>query len=598
MSKPSFFTELKRRNVLRAAALYIGAAWALSQGVAQILPVFDFPNWVVRWFVIAAMIGFPFAMLFSWFYEWTSQGIVRESEVAPEESVTRETGRKMDRWIFAVMALAIVLLLANTFVPHKDVATAARQAKVPMPGKSIAVLPLTNLSGDPKNDYFSDGITEEILDALTQLPALKVAARTSTFAFKGKNQDLRRIGQELGVANVLEGSVQTAGDQVRINVELVDTASGNQLWSEHYDRKMTNLFAVEDEISRAIVQTLQVRLESGDERELVGGRTRDPRAHDLYLRGLSLLPGRGPGLRDAATYFEQAVAIDPTYAQAWASLALTYSLFPGYQLADWKTADEKAKAAAQRAMTLDPGLAESHVAMSFAEINRMQLGAAEQEYRKALAINPGSVEAHNMYGQLLAATGRIDEGIAQERIAEVADPYSNVVHYKLGTMLAAAHRYPESIVELEKSLQLAPDFYYARFELGATYLYMAKYSDAERELRLAASQAHEDPDVAGVLVHAVADPAARPKALQLLEQDRAVGRFEMYDLAPAFWWSLLGAREPAIARIQRWAQRASLAEHYGGMWGLFLPGFDPVRSDPRFKSAAHVADTGVADGKP
>jgi len=340
-------------------------------------------------------------------------------------------------------------------------------------------------------------------------------------------------------------------------------------------------------------------LENGDERALVGGRTRDPRAHDLYLRGLALVPGRGPGLRDAATYFEQAVAIDPDYAQAWASLALTYSLLPGYQLADWKSADAKANAAAQRAMALDPGLAESHVAMSFARVNRMQLKEAEPEYRKAIAINPGSVEAHNMYGQLLAVTGRIEEGIAQERIAEVADPYSNGVHYKLGTMLAAVHRYPESIVELQKSLQLAPDFYYARFELGLTYLYMANYADAERELRQAVSQAHEDPDVASALVHGVADPAARPKALQLLAQDKTVGRFEFYDLAPAFWWCLLGAREPAMARIEQWERRATLGERYGGIWGLFLPGFDPVRSDPRFTAMmAHLSDDGTADGKP
>ena len=595
--KPSFLAELKRRNVLRAATLYAAGAWLLAQVVTQVGPVFNLPSSTQRWIIIAALIGFPFAMVLSWVYELTPEGFKRDEDVEPEASIAPLTGKRLDRAIIVVLSIAVVLLLSNQFVPHKDVAATARQA--PSPGKSIAVLPLTNLSGDPKNDYFSDGITEEILDALTQLPDLKVAARTSTFAFKGKNQNLRRIGRELGVANVLEGSVQTVGDQVRINVVLVDTTSGKQLWSEHYDRKITNLFAVEDEISRAIVRTLEVRLESGDERELVGGRTRDPRAHDLYLRGLSLLPGRGPGLRDAATYFEQAVAIDPTYAQAWASLALTYSLLPGYQLADWKTADAKTQVAAQHAMTLDPGLAESHVAMSFAQVNRMQLAAAEPEYLKALAINPGSAEAHNMYGQLLAVTGRIDEGIAQERIAEVADPYSNGVHYKLGTMLAAVHRYPESIVELEKSLQLAPDFYYARFELGATYLYMGKYTDAERELRLAASQAHEDPDVASALVRGVADPATRPKALQLLTLNRAVGRFEFYDLAPAFWWSLLGAHEQAIARIRQWERRASLGERYGGMWGLFLPGFDPVRTDPQFKETmAHLSDAGAADGKP
>ncbi|HST26850.1 MAG TPA: hypothetical protein VLK26_00610, partial [Rudaea sp.] len=282
MSKPSFLAELKRRNVLRAATLYVAAAWALSQGVAQLLPVFDFPTWVVRWFVVAAMVGFPFAMAFSWFYEWTPHGIQRESEAGESASIMRETGKKLERWTIALLSVAVVLLLANTFVLHTDEKAAAARVVHAAPGKSIAVLPFLNMSGDPKNDYFSDGITEEILNALAQVPDLKVAARTSAFAFKGKNEDLRKVGQELDVSTVLEGSVQTSGDEVRITVQLIDTASGYHRWSEKYDRKLTSIFAVEDEISKTVVDKLQVKLASGDNRPLVVEGTRDPRAHDFY----------------------------------------------------------------------------------------------------------------------------------------------------------------------------------------------------------------------------------------------------------------------------------------------------------------------------
>ena len=203
---------------------------------------------------------------------------------------------------------------------------------MPIDGKSIAVLPFVNMSGDPKNEYFSDGITEEILNALAQIADLKVAARTSAFAFKGKDPDLRKVGEMLGVATVLEGSVQRAGDDVRITAQLIDTRSGFHLWSEKYDRKLTNIFAVEDEISKAIADKLQVQL--GGAHAGGNGNTGNSQAHELYLRGLTLLAARGPGLRDAVDAFAQAVKLDPQYAQAWGALAETEQLLPAYVSGD------------------------------------------------------------------------------------------------------------------------------------------------------------------------------------------------------------------------------------------------------------------------
>jgi len=253
MSKPSFFAELKRRNVLRAGALYIGAAWALSQGLAQLLPVFDIPNWVTRWFVIAVIIGFPFAMLFSWFYEWTPHGIQRESEVEQNESVTRATGKKLDRWIIAVLAIAVVLLLTNQFVLHKD-ESPATATQAPANNKSIAVLPFENLSDDKSNAYFASGMQDEILTRLAGIHDLKVISRTSTEQYASRPPNLKIVAEQLGVATVLEGSVQKAEGKVRINLQLIDARSDSHLWAQNYDRDLKDVFAVQSDVAEKVAE--------------------------------------------------------------------------------------------------------------------------------------------------------------------------------------------------------------------------------------------------------------------------------------------------------------------------------------------------------
>src|SRR5471032_241986 len=251
----NFFAELKRRNVYLAAAFYAAAAWLLVQIATQVFPFYDVPGWAIRWVIAAVLIGFPFALLFSWFYEWTPEGIKRESEVDRSESIVRETGRKLDRWIIATLGVAVVLLLASTFVLHKDAGEVAAAS-----AKSIAVLPFTDLSPAHDQEYFSDGMAEEILDALAQVTDLKVAGRTSSFYFKDKNEDLRAIGKALGVANILEGSVRKQGDKVRITAQLIRTEGGFHLWSESYDGSMTNVFELQERIARAIADQLKVVL--------------------------------------------------------------------------------------------------------------------------------------------------------------------------------------------------------------------------------------------------------------------------------------------------------------------------------------------------
>src|SRR5213078_3137343 len=284
MNLQNFFSELKRRNVLRAAAFYAASAWLLVQIATQVFPFFHIAVWVVRWIVVAAAIGFPFAMVFSWFYEWTTHGLQRESEVAPNESVTRESSKKLDRWIIAILVLAVVLLLTNQFALNRDnnpVAVAPIASTIPQ--KSIAVLPFESLSEEKSNAYFAEGVQDEILTRLAKVAELKVIARTSTQRFKSAPNDLRQIAQQLGVANILEGSVQKANDQVRVNVQLINALTDAHLWADTYDRKLTDIFAVETEIAKTVADVLQAKL-TGSEQHVIAARpTENTEAHQLYL---------------------------------------------------------------------------------------------------------------------------------------------------------------------------------------------------------------------------------------------------------------------------------------------------------------------------
>jgi TolB-like protein len=335
----SVFAELKRRNVLRAGVLYAGAAWALAQGIAQLAPFFGGPGWIVRWFVIAAAIGFPFWIAFAWFYELTPTGLRRESEIAPDDSNAHSAGRKLDKWIIAVLALAVVLLLANTFVGRKNTGTSlvtSRPAVAsrnpapipsePVPEKSVAVLPFANMSPDEDDAYFADGLSEEIINALTRVPDLHVSARTSSFAFRGSGDTVPQIAARLRVATVLEGSVRRAGDHLRITAQLIRASDGFDLWSESYDRSSNDIIAIQEDVAKSIAEALKTTIDPKALAAMQRAGTQSVPAYDAYLRGLAIFThARNTGnydlLRDASTALRQAVAIDPAFADAYAQLA-------------------------------------------------------------------------------------------------------------------------------------------------------------------------------------------------------------------------------------------------------------------------------------
>src|SRR5512135_1600984 len=377
-----FFSELKRRNVLRAAALYIGAAWALSQGLAQLLPVFDVPNWVTRWFVIAVVIGFPFAMSLSWFYEWTPRGIQREGAFDQDASITRQTGKKLDRWIITVLALAVVLLLTNQFVLHKDGNAA--------PDKSVAVLPLLNESGDPQQDYFSDGLSEELISALAQVHDLKVIGRSSSFRFRGAQQDdTPSIGAKLGVATLLQGTVRKQGNQVRIVASLVKAADGSQVWSQTYDRELKDVFAVQSEIATSVADALKTTLL---------GRTLESRdkppsgnldAYNALLQGRFYAERRNRAdYAKAVDSYEQAIRLDPDYAMAYARLAMVEQWFLGWEASreEREATIPKARVAAHKAVALAPQSAVALAALGEVQAwSDFDFPAAEVTLKQALA---------------------------------------------------------------------------------------------------------------------------------------------------------------------------------------------------------------------
>jgi TolB-like protein len=349
-----FISELRRRNVIRAGVLYIGAVWALAQGIAQLGPAFGMPEWGTRWFVIACVIGFPFWIAFGWFYEFTPEGLKRESEVEPHESITHQTGRKLDFAIIAVMAVAIVLLLTDRFVLRHGV---NEEAAVPVPEQSIAVLPFVNMSEDKANEYFSDGISEELLNLLAKIPQLQVTARTSSFSFKGKEVAIPEIARTLHVAHVLEGSVRKSGNSLRITAQLIRAGTDTHLWSQTYDRKLDDIFAIQDEIAADVVKQLKVTLLGAAPK----ARTTDPEAYALYLQARQLgFRLTADALKQADALYRRTLEIDPRYAPAWAGLAENVDQSVSLGLLSGKEGFDRGRESALKALVLDPDYAPAH----------------------------------------------------------------------------------------------------------------------------------------------------------------------------------------------------------------------------------------------
>ncbi|HKS03732.1 MAG TPA: hypothetical protein VJR49_00125, partial [Chthoniobacterales bacterium] len=454
------------------------------------------------------------------------------------------------------------------------------QSRVPIPEKSIAVLPFQNLSDDKSTAYFSDGITEEILNALAQIPDLKVAARRSAFQFKGSDLDLQKIGQTLGVAHILEGSLQKAGDQVRINVQLVDVNNGLQAWSEKYDRKLDNVFAVEDEIAKAIATKLRVQLTGGAGQPLVVDSTNNTHAHELYLRGLALLAARGRGLLEARDSFQKAVDLDPSYAKAWGALAVTEFLLPSYGLESFEDAVPKAESAAQRALSLDPNTASAYVAVGLANSFRSRWQEADQAYRRALVLAPGDAEAVNQYAQFLSSIGQLEPSLREIERAQQLDPLSPIIGVIHAGVLASLRRDAAAEAQIKSVLAAHRDFAAARTWAAIQYIDRKMYPEAEAELRASAKLNGQNEEAKALLARGMADPAQRAAAVSSLETSPDNAEIRRDPVWYAVYLVSLGERGRALDELEIYAAKRNSAFE---MW-LWNRGFDPLRDDPRFKA--------------
>jgi TolB-like protein/Flp pilus assembly protein TadD len=463
--KHSLFAELRRRNVFRAGAFYIAATWALAQGISQLGPAFGMPEWGTRWFVIACAIGFPFWIAFAWFFEFTPEGIKRESEVEPDESITHHTGRKLDFAIIGVLAIAVVLLVTDRFVLHHGV---NQEAAVPISAHSIAVLPFVNMSSDKDQEYFSDGISEELLNLLAKIPQLQVTARTSSFSFKGKEVAIPEIARGLHVANVLEGSVRKSGNAVRITAQLIRAGSDTHLWSQTYDRKLDDIFAIQDEIAADVVKQLKITLLGAAPKV----RTTDPEAYALYLQALQL--GRqvtAEAFKQSDALYRQALAIDPRYAPAWVGLGRNLTSETSQGLLSNKEGFAQSREAATKALAIDPDYGPAHARLGYiAMTGDNDLAGAAEHYKHALELDPADLEVLRTSALLLGNLGRLDEALVLDEAVVRRDPVNVSALFNLGLYQRMAGRLDAAIASLRTVLSLAPGRGAAHAELGNALL--------------------------------------------------------------------------------------------------------------------------------
>jgi TolB-like protein/cytochrome c-type biogenesis protein CcmH/NrfG len=469
----SFFNELKRRNVFRMGIAYIVVAWVLLQVIDFTLDIISAPNWVMQVFFLAGVAGLPVVLIFAWIFEMTPEGIKLESEVDRSQSVTQSTGSKLDRTIIAFLAFAVVLLMAERFTnTEKGSGSISPETSISMPTgnveklnlaplkekvRSVAVLPFVNMSSDPEQEYFSDGLSEELLNRLAQNDQLRVAARTSSFQFKGQNQDIGEIGRQLKVEHVLEGSVRKSANRIRITAQLIEVDSGYHIWSETYEREINDIFAIQDDISLAITRALEAEL-GASSASTDSQSTENLAAYQLYLEARYLLAQRGEAnMLRANELFEQAVGLDPGFSSAWSGMAFTYALLPAYgSVVSARQAWEKVKISANKAIQLDPANAESYVTLGWANIDD-EYTVIRTIFEKAYELAPNNVNVVNLYADFMARSGDFHAAERLERKAIELDPLAAVHYSDIAFVLFSLGRYKEGLDHGRTSASLAPD---------------------------------------------------------------------------------------------------------------------------------------------
>ncbi|MCH7510681.1 MAG: tetratricopeptide repeat protein [Proteobacteria bacterium] len=600
----SIFRELKRRNVIKVAIAYAVVAWLLIEVTATVFPILKLPDWSVTLVTAFILIGFPLALILAWAFEITPEGIKLEKDVDRSQSITHITGRNIDYIIIAALVLALSFFAFDKFVlgPSRDAdlvqaTTEAVTEWVTAPGKSetaeksIAVLPFVNMSDDPGNEYFSDGISEELLNVLIKVEGLRVVSRTSSFAFKGKDISIPEIARKLNVDHVLEGSVRKAGNTVRVTAQLIDVRTDSHLWSGTYDRELEDIFAIQDEIAGQIVQALKIALGAGQMEAMVQARnpTENLAAYELYLRGRYAWQRRAErdNLRRAIGLFQQATKLDPQFARAWSSLAAAHTTLPDYSDAPAAEQYPLAVSAAHKALMLDDSLAEAYAVLGdMARVDR-KWEEAEAYYLRAIASEPKNSTAHVWYGEYFVMVGRLRNALEQFRIAYQLDPLHPVTNKSMAAIYfflgdnSNALKYGAAAWDLGHGLGL--------HVLAMTNLRLGEF---ERAIELAEQY---DKRIGEIIRHRVImlrlffeakmDTAKRPMFLEKLAQNESVLRFRFLVSS----YSVFGRIDDAYRLVNMHRDPA----RFTFLWIIWQPDMAVFRQDPRF--AGLMADTGLVD---
>ena len=577
MKLGSFFAELKRRNVYKVAVAYAVVGWLLIQVATQVFPFFEIPNWGVRLAVLLIVVGFPIALVIAWAFELTPGGIKRTEEA----DRVYPSGSRGRAWIYVVISAG--LLSGGLFFLGRY--TAPNENKIGnVPAKSIAVLPFENLSRDPDNAYFAEGIQDEILTRLAKVADLKVISHTSTQRYKSSPNDLPQIAKELGVANILEGSVQKSQDQVRVNVQLINAATDAHLWADSFDRKLIDIFAVESEIAAKVADTLQAKLTGAEQHAISMQPTQNTEAYQLYLKGRYFWNKRtGPDLQKAIDYFKQAIEKDPSYALAYVGLGDSYILLSGFGAAPPQNSFPLAEAAAKKALEIDDNLAEAHTTLGFILcVHHLNFADSIREFERAIALNPNYATAHHWFGDgPLLAVGQFDRAIAEGKRAVELDPLSVIITADLGADFLVARRYDEAIEQFHKAIDLDPRFYYAHWNLAQALEMKGDLRGALTEYKKAV-ELDDDPFVLALLGQAYAKLGQRDEALKILAQ---LPQIAAHRYVPSYSFALLHMALGEKGKAIEWLERSY---HDGaGLDIIFLkvdPMLDPLQKEPRFQA--------------
>ena len=575
MKSGNFLAELKRRNVYKVAVAYAVVGWLVMQIAATVVPALHLPDGITTGVVVLTLLGFPIALVIAWAFEMTPDGMKRTENVSPNEIIPQWSGRKFAAMIVSIALLAAALLVFQ-MLRSKSISSAPSAAST-VSEKSIAVLPFLNESGDPGDEYFSDGLSEELIAALAQIDDLKVIGRSSSFRFKGKNEESRTIGEKLGVATLLEGTVRKQGERVRIVAELVNAANGIELWTRTFDRELKDIFAVQEEIATAVASSLKVTLLGADERSSTKPATKSTEAHNAYLQGHFYFVRRNlEDYRKAVGFFDEAIRLDPDYALAYAERSEAWTWIGDLSNKKQKEAWATARSDAEKAVGIGPRLSEAHAALGWVRFFvEWKFGEGLAELKRARQLSPGNPTANDLLARVLVYLGYFQEAEELARQAIELDPLNFLARNNLARILYVEGKLDEAQTSARKAADLQPAAASShRWQVMIAIL----RGDGETALR----EAQMEPDstyrrfVLALAHYARGDRAAADAALtELIAQDRNVAA---YQIAQVYAWR--GETEKAF----EWLQIA-FDNHDTGMLSLLIdPLFRGLHHDARFNS--------------